>query len=995
MSLKKLSQLKNTELSWSEKWESKGLYNVSEGNETSSGSYCIQLPPPNVTGTLHMGHAFNQTLMDILTRWQRMKKKRTLWLPGTDHAGIATQMVVERQLLKEGKSRQEIGRTAFLEEVWKWKEKSGTTITKQMRRLGSSCDWSREYFTMDRTRSKVVERLFVELFNQGLIYKGKRLVNWDPVLMTAVSDLEVVSEEEKGHMWEIRYPIIKDDDPPNSKIPSSTIQLQYLVVATTRPETLIGDVAVAVHPDDKRYASYIGQSVRVPIVNRIIPIISDENVNMDFGTGCVKITPAHDFNDYEMGKRHNLGSINIFALDAKINENAPGNYIGLDRFEARKKILQDLKNISLLQAEKPHSLVIKRGDRSGAIIEPLLTDQWFVAMNKPATSGNKKNGRSLGQQGLDVLDSGELKLFPSTWNSTYKNWLENIQDWCISRQIWWGHQIPAWYKSDEKGNAIFDGVLFVALSESAAKKQATDFGWNGPIVRDNDVLDTWFSSALIPFSSLIDKENIWCQNSSSFNLNPKLKSFMPSDVLVTGFDIIFFWVARMVMMTSHFLNTVPFKSVYIHALVRDGDGNKMSKSKGNTLDPIDLIDGIKLEDLIKKRCEGLMNPNQGKEIENRTKAEFPNGISAFGTDALRFTFASLASPGRDISFDMSRCEGYRNFCNKLRNASRFVIMNCDDQDNGLSKCVGECGPDGYLYFSVADKWIVTRLHKSIKKIDELLSKYRFDLAAKELYEFVWNEFCDWYLELAKTQLNSKLENRRRATRRTMLRTLETMLRLSHPFIPFLTEELWQVVAPLAHRSKKLKNDEFDSIMTSNFPEFNSSKSDAMATNNILQLKELISAVRTLRSEMKLSPGEKVPLIIIDTNNRNEQVNQWLNLKADTQETEDLILGLQTLSKISEVRIEDFVPEKFINLPSKLVGNFKLILEVTTDPKAEKIRIIKEIEKYSLEVNKANSKLANKNFLDKAPKKIIVQEQERLVYFSEKVEKLKQQISFFD
>ncbi|OUT97449.1 MAG: valine--tRNA ligase [Betaproteobacteria bacterium TMED41] len=999
MSSKKQLEIKDFELSWATKWESKGLYITPALNNNSSpaklGSFCIQLPPPNVTGTLHMGHAFNQTLMDILTRWQRMRKKRTLWLPGTDHAGIATQMIVERQLLNDGKSRQDMGRAAFLNHVWKWKKKSGTTITKQMRRLGSSCDWSKEYFTMDSTRSKVVERVFVELFNQGLIYKGKRLVNWDPVLMTAVSDLEVVSEEESGHMWEIRYPVVQNENNEKVKSFSDDNQVKYLVVATTRPETLIGDVAVAVHPKDKRYSKFIGQTLKVPIIDRTIPIIADENVDMDFGTGCVKITPAHDFNDYEMGKRHNLPTINIFSLNAKINENGPEKYLGLDRFEARRKILEELKKINLLQAEKTHSLVIKRGDRSGSIIEPMLTDQWFVAMNKAPIHEAKGVAKSLRQQGLEAITSGNLKLFPENWNSTYINWLENLQDWCISRQLWWGHQIPAWYKADKNGKAIFDGLIFVAINYDDAKEQAVNQGWNGPIIRDPDVLDTWFSSALIPFSSLVEEESVWNENSNSPRINSELDSFIPSEVLVTGFDIIFFWVARMVMMTSHFCNKIPFKNVYIHALVRDADGNKMSKSRGNTLDPIDLIDGISLEDLIKKRCSGLMNPKQAKEIEKKTILEFPNGIRSFGTDALRFTFANLASPGRDISFDLSRCEGYGNFCNKLRNASRFVLMNCENMDNGLDKCGGECGPDGYLFFGLADKWIVTRLHESIKIINDFLSKYRFDLAAKELYEFVWNEFCDWYLEFAKTQLNSVLDNKKRATRRTMLRTLETILRLSHPFIPFITEELWQLIAPLAKKSKKLQNNEFDSIMLSSFPKYEATKLDFQAQIKINQIKDLISSIRTLRSEMKLSPGDKIPLIILDHSKSNDRQSKDLNLTTDSPERHEFILAIKSLAKISEIQVVNFLPEKFVNSPSKLVGNLKLVLEVNVDPESEKQRIKKEIEKYEFEVNKAKNKLANKNFVEKAPQKIVIQEKKRMAVFSEKVQKLKHQITFFD
>ncbi len=994
MSKKQMFDLKKIELDMSVKWESEGLYELSRSCTKKSESFCIQLPPPNVTGTLHMGHAFNQTLMDILTRWQRMKQKTTLWLPGTDHAGIATQMVVERQLSQRGNSKNQIGRKAFLDEIWKWKQESGETITKQMRRLGSSCDWSREYFTMDESRSKVVERVFCELYNQGLIYKGKRLVNWDPVLKTAVSDLEVINEDKKGFIWKIRYPLFnkKGMHPSPSQI---NIENQYLTVATTRPETLIGDVAVAVHPDDKRYERLIGLFLKVPITGRTIPIISDKSVDMEFGTGCVKITPAHDFNDYEIGLRHNLPLINIFTLDARINEQGPKSYIGLDRFEAREKILVDLRNLGFLQAENTHDLVIKKGDRSGTIIEPLLTDQWFVAMNKSAVSGGKKNGESLSQQGLEMLNTGKVKLFPEAWNSTYKNWLQNLQDWCISRQLWWGHQIPAWYKSDEFGEAILDGVVFVASSESNAKKQAVEKGWNGPIIRDPDVLDTWFSSALIPFSSLVNKDQVWDEKSNLPNLNQDLKSFLPSEVLVTGFDIIFFWVARMVMMTSHIFDTVPFKNVYIHALVRDADGNKMSKSRGNTLDPIDLIDGIELEDLIKKRCFGLMNPKQALRIEKKTRSEFPKGINSFGTDALRFTFANLASPGRDINFDMSRCEGYRNFCNKLRNASRFVMLNCKDTDNGLDKCTGSCGSDGYLYFSNSDKWIVTRLNESIKNIDNLLSKFRFDLAAKELYEFVWNEFCDWYLEIAKTQLKSGLDNRKRATRRTMLRTLETILRLSHPFVPFLTEELWQSVAPAAGRFYKSETNKFNSIMISNFPEFDSSKIDSLSSNKIAQLKKVVSIVRTLRSEMGLSPSKKTPLLIKHNKSIKKTDDLLLDFSNISDETNDYFSIIKSLAKVSEVKVVDSVPKELLNSPFKLIENLKLILNVSVDPELEKQRIRKEIEKYEVEVEKASNKLSNVSFVEKAPASIVNQERERLRSFNEKVKKLKDQITIFE
>ena len=937
-SLAKSFEPKEIERKWYPVWEQAGYF-VPSG-DTARPSYTIQLPPPNVTGTLHMGHGFQQTLMDSLIRYHRMKGDNTNWVVGTDHAGIATQIVVERQLQAEGKSRHDLGREEFVKRVWKWKEESGSTITRQMRRLGASANWKyaddtgagQGYFTMDEHMSKGVVETFVTLFEQGLIYRGKRLVNWDPVLQSAVSDLEVESVERDGFMWHILYPF--SDGP---QLDHEGKPLAGMHIATTRPETMLADGALAVHPEDERYKHLVGKMVDLPLCDRKIPIIADDFVDREFGSGCVKITGAHDFNDYACALRHDIPLITIFTLDAKINENGPKAYIGLDRFECRKAVLKDLEIQKFLQKAVPHKSMVPMCERTGQIVEPMLTDQWFVAMSKPT----EKHTGGIAGRALDAVKNGDVKFYPEHWASTYNHWLGNIQDWCISRQLWWGHQIPAWYDAD--------GKIYVARTEEEALKQSG----GKPLTRDPDVLDTWFSSALVCHTTLGWPDQVRFE---------KDKVYLPSNVLITGNDIIFFWVARMVMMTLHFTDKVPFKDVYINAIVRDAEGQKMSKSKGNVLDPIDLLDGIELEPLVKKSTTGLMLASHREKAEKYVRKNFPNGIPAYGADAVRFTYASLATFQRTLNFDLSRCEGYRNFCNKLWNATRFVLMNIEGKDCGI-------GNDAANQLSFVDKWLLGRLQVAKRDIAEGFDTYRFDFAAKALYEFVWDEYCDWYVECAKVQLaeaeKSGDQASARGTRSVLVRELEATLRLAHPIMPFISEELWQKVAPLAGKSGA-------SISTQPFPKYGADRINADAHAKMTLLKQIVTSCRTLRSEMKLSPAERVPLIA----------------SGDAATLKSFAPYIAALGKLSEVRIVDVLPAT--DAPVQVVGEFRLMLEIKIDPVQERVRLDKEIARLAGEVTKSEAKLGNPAFADKAPPAVVAQERERLANFAATLEKVSAQ-----
>ena len=927
------------EARWAPLWEASGLYEPAL--DPTKPSFCIQLPPPNVTGTLHMGHAFNQTIMDALTRYHRMRGHNTLWVPGTDHAGIATQIVVERQLQEAGLSRHDLGRKNFVAQVWDWKKTSGATITQQMRRMGDSVSWKHEYFTMDERLSTIVTETFVRLYDEGLIYRGKRLVNWDPVLKSAVSDLEVVSEEEDGQLWLIRYPLVGGGG--------------QLTVATTRPETMLGDTALMVHPDDERYSRFIGTRVQLPLTGREIPVIADAYVDRAFGTGVVKVTPAHDHNDYAVGQRHGLPMIGVLNLDATLNDNAPQAYRGLDRFAARKRIVADLQAQGLLEETRKHRLTVPRCERTGQVVEPMLTDQWFVAMTKPG-----RDGTSIAAKAIRVVETGEVKFYPEQWVNPYNQWMHNIQDWCISRQLWWGHQIPAWYGTN--------GELFVGRNEGEARERAAAAGYTGALTRDEDVLDTWYSSALVPFSTLG-----WPGKTIEQDL------FLPSTVLVTGYDIIFFWVARMIMMTTHFTGQVPFKHVYIHGLVRDSHGHKMSKSEGNVLDPVDLIDGIALQPLLDKRVTGLRKPETAPAVRETTRKEFPQGIPGYGADALRFTFAALATLGRNINFDSKRCEGYRNFCNKLWNATKFVLMNCEGQDCGLMEHTkADCEPGGkahgYASFSLADRWITGELQRVEAAVAAGFAEYRLDNVANAIYQFVWDEYCDWYIEIAKVQIASGAPAQQRATRRTLIRTLETVLRLLHPVAPFITAELWERVSIVAGRRAESSS---DTIATARYPQAELQKIDPAADAWIGKLKALALAVRSLRGEMNLSPAQKVPLYAVGD-------------KGFVESAAAVLIALARLSEVKAFDDDTAFNSAAAQSPVAVAGDSKVALHVPVDVDAERTRIGKEIARLQGEIGKAEANLNNETFVARAPATVVAQMRQRVADFRQALRRLEDQ-----